>query len=212
LDEFVKEAGDSPTRATQERLTRMIRDNVVRLDKIVQDVLQLNRRDRANVVDIALEAYLRNLLDEWALAAQVPVSSVVLAGDLALTVRFDREHLTQILWNLLANAWRHGAKDEGAVQLAAVRSGARAVELWVADSGPGISEEDVAHVFEPFFTTHDKGSGLGLYIGRELAEANGAQLAYVPPNDRPDLLAPDVPRLGGAHFRLTVNVVASPAV
>jgi two-component system, NtrC family, sensor histidine kinase PilS len=212
LDEFVKEAGDSPTRATQERLTRMIRDNVVRLDKIVQDVLQLNRRDRANVVDIALEAYLRNLLDEWALAAQVPVSSVVLAGDLALTVRFDREHLTQILWNLLANAWRHGAKGEGAVQLVAVRSGARAVELWVADSGPGISEEDVAHVFEPFFTTHDKGSGLGLYIGRELAEANGAQLAYVPPNDRPDLLAPDVPRLGGAHFRLTVNVVASPAV
>ncbi len=88
---------------------------------------------------------------------------------------FDRGHLHQVLWNLVGNAVRHCSGDSAvaSVVLQVRRPGfGSLVELHVSDDGPGISAEDRSHMFEPFFTTRSSGTGLGLYIARELCEAN----------------------------------------
>jgi len=114
-----------------------------------------------------------------------------------LEMAMDRTHLRQILWNLVGNARRHCSGGPGAVKVdAALRDDGR-VALDVSDDGPGIPEGLRTQVFEPFFTTHSKGTGLGLYISRELAEANGAVL---------ELCATASPGLPGAHFRLIGRV------
>jgi len=100
------------------------------------------------------------------------------------------------LWNLCRNALRHGSGSPGSVRLVVGDERRRAV-LDVLDDGPGISAEQQGKLFEPFFTTAGDGTGLGLYIARELCEANGALLEY-----REDQ------RSAGACFRITF---ASPA-
>ena len=170
------------------KLTGIIGKNSRRLDRLVQDVLMLNRRDRLNAERIDLGAFVAECLDEWERTEEIPAHAVIASMAENLTLRFDPQHLRQILWNLLRNAVRHGGGMP--VRLAAA-AGADRVELSVEDDGPGVSAEHRARLFEPFFTTDAQGSGLGLYIARELAEANGARLDYL---DRPDM---------GACFRLS---------
>jgi two-component system sensor histidine kinase PilS (NtrC family) len=104
---------------------------------------------------------------------------------------FDRSHFHQVMWNLLGNALRHSRRVAGSVRLQ-VQDGAHdgLVELHVIDDGEGVSDDQREQIFEPFFTTHNRGTGLGLYIARELSEANGARLE----------LQGNTP---GAHFRIT---------
>ena len=90
-------------------------------------------------------------------------------------VSFDRGHLRQVLWNLCRNALRHGRGLPGSLTLAMGVTGGQVV-LDVQDDGPGISAEHQGKLFEPFFTTASDGTGLGLYIAKELCEANGASL------------------------------------
>jgi two-component system sensor histidine kinase PilS (NtrC family) len=120
----------------------------------------------------------------------------VRVGECDVELRFDRGHLYRILWNLLANALRHASPADGAVRLEA-RPGATAdrIELHVVDDGSGVEEAQRNLVFEPFFTTHGAGTGLGLYIARELCEASGARLELL--DERP-----------GAHFRITAEGTA----
>jgi two-component system sensor histidine kinase PilS (NtrC family) len=90
---------------------------------------------------------------------------------------FDRAHLHQVLWNLIANAVRHSSGKPGAVQVRAAASEASGrVDIAVCDDGPGVPEQMRDQIFEPFFTTHSLGTGLGLFIARELCVANGATL------------------------------------
>ena len=93
-------------------------------------------------------------------------------------VEFDRVHLHQVLWNLVRNGWRHSLKGAGSVRLRLLRQGNR-LELHVIDDGPGVAKDLQSQLFEPFFTTYSAGTGLGLYIARELCGANGAALDYV---------------------------------
>ena len=114
-------------------------------------------------------------------------------GDVEL--RFDRGHLYRVLWNLLANALRHASAADGAVRLEArATAAANGVELHIIDDGPGVDEAQRNQVFEPFFTTHGAGTGLGLYIARELCEASGAHLELL--DESP-----------GAHFRISAEGV-----
>ena len=91
---------------------------------------------------------------------------------------FDRGHLDQVLWNLCRNALHYSQKMDGSVHLHAMYLEDGRVALEVTDDGPGIDAETVQKLFEPFFTTDSRGTGLGLYIARELCEANGALLQY----------------------------------
>jgi two-component system, NtrC family, sensor histidine kinase PilS len=160
------------------RLARIMRDNAHRLDRMVRDVLELNRRDRAQLEPIELAAFVTTFVDEFAQYEKAPTEVVTVEIDAALVVSFDRVHLHQILWNLVRNAWRHGSRGPSAVRLRAIVEGA-SVELHVIDDGPGVPQSLRGQLFEPFFTTAGKGTGLGLYIARELAVANGASLEYM---------------------------------
>ena len=183
--ELMLEENRAPAR---ERLTRIIRDNAKRLDRMVQDVLELNRRDRVQPESIRLGATLAAFLEEFVQNERLDPDGFVLDVRNDAVVEFDRVHLHQILWNLARNAWRHSRQRPGSVELRLQRHGGR-LELHVVDDGPGVPKELQGQLFEPFFTTFSGGTGLGLYIARELAAANGATLEYV---DRPD----------GADFRI----------
>jgi two-component system sensor histidine kinase PilS (NtrC family) len=170
------------------RLARIIHDNTQRLERLVADVLQLNRRDRVSAEPLRVNAWLRDFLPEIAAVEDVAPELLALDAQGDPWVEFDREHLRQVLWNLLKNAMRHARPGPGAVRIV-LRSYADRVELSVIDNGPGVPAASRGHLFEPFFTTEAKGTGLGLYLARELCSANQASLEYV--GDR-----------SGAHFRI----------
>jgi two-component system sensor histidine kinase PilS (NtrC family) len=162
----------------KERMVQIIRDNARRLERMVHDVLELSRRDRVRPEPIRVRQYLLTFIEEFARnEGQIPGESFAVEAGNDVTVEFDRAHLNQVLWNLLHNAWRHCRKLAGSVRIAASRKANR-VELHVIDDGEGVPKALQAQLFEPFFTTFASGTGLGLYIARELCAANGATLDY----------------------------------
>jgi two-component system sensor histidine kinase PilS (NtrC family) len=170
---LAEERGDG----TQQRLTRIIGDNTQRLNRMVGEVLELGRRDNAQPELLRLSSFIETFLDEYAVNDSQVKQIVVLALDPAATLSFDRSHLNRVLWNLLGNALRHCRRESGSIRLEtrAAASPGR-TELHIIDDGAGILPSLQGQVFEPFFTTHSSGTGLGLYIARELCEANGALL------------------------------------
>ncbi|NMG45327.1 PAS domain-containing protein [Aromatoleum toluvorans] len=174
----------------QLRLVRIINDNSRRIERMIRDVLALGRRDETLPEALPLASFAGGLIDEFALrgGAERAIFAIDIPDD--ATFAIDRAHMHQILDNLIANARRYCSGGPGSVRvLASVEPGGRTA-VHVSDDGPGIAESDLPRMFEPFFTTHPKGTGLGLYISRELAEANGATLE----------LRDNAP---GAHFVLT---------
>lgn len=164
----------------QRRLLEIIMDNTVRLDNIVQDILQLNRRDRASREPVPLAEKLRLFVESLCQRENVPQEIFRIEAAEAETVCFDRGHLEQVLWNLCRNALRYCSRQAGSVRLLAARINQNGVALDVFNDGPPVEPGAIPQLFEPFFTTSAGGTGLGLYIARELCEANGATLAYVP--------------------------------
>ena len=168
-----EEQGD----AKQQRLLQIVLDNTQRINRIVQDVMQLNRRDRAQPELFELNAMLRAFVEEFSLAERLDPGVMVLTETPGAEISFDRGHLRQVLLNLCGNALRYGRKLSGSLILVMGAAGGR-VTLNVQDDGPGIPVEHRRKLFEPFFTTAINGTGLGLYIARELCEANGALLEH----------------------------------
>jgi len=174
------------------RLARIIHDNTLRLNRLVTEVLELGRRDRAQTEVLRWKAFLGDFMDELVLHEPSAMQRVhVGTGDCDL--RFDRGHLYRVLWNLLGNALRHATAARSSIQIDVhLLSATRQIEIHIADDGPGIDESLRNQVFEPFFTTHGAGTGLGLYIARELCEASGAQLVLLEGQS-------------GAHFCITAK-------
>ncbi|MBU2642505.1 MAG: PAS domain-containing sensor histidine kinase [Gammaproteobacteria bacterium] len=173
--------------ATQAKLTGIIENNARRLDRLVEEVLTLNRRDRLNPTPINTLT-LMPLIAELRQTEGIPEEAVVVSLPERLHFQFDPDHLRQILWNLLRNAWHVCSKNAGCIHIRMQKQGEQ-VQLDILDDGPGVSADHQGKLFEPFFTTGAQGTGLGLFLARELAEANHAELSYVP-------------GLRGAHFRL----------
>ncbi len=162
---------------TFERLLRIIGDNTSRLNRIVTDVLELGRQKQAQVEAIGLSRFFASLAEDARAVAQWPADVVRLEVPPSLLLCFDRAHLHQVLWNLIGNAVRHSSGQPGAVRVKAVASDSSGrVDIEVSDDGPGVPEHMRDQIFEPFFTTHTLGTGLGLFIARELCVANGATL------------------------------------
>jgi two-component system sensor histidine kinase PilS (NtrC family) len=163
----------------QRRLLQIVHDNTQRLDRMVQDVLKLNRRDRAHRETFMLSDFLRTFVAQFCQIEKVSAELIRLELQADAGVIFDRSHLNQVMWNLCRNALRYSQRRTGSVGIC-VRPSASAstVELLVSDDGPGVPEAIRPHLFEPFFTTAASGTGLGLYIAREICDANNASLEY----------------------------------
>lgn len=160
------------------RLAGIVENNARRLDRLVEEVLTLNRRDRIKPVLFDRLA-LTTLLDELRAVEDIPASAVIVDMPETLRFAFDPDHLRQILWNLLRNAWRYASHQAGCLRIQGRMTGGE-VHLDLIDDGPGVAPEQRNNLFEPFFTTDAQGTGLGLFLARELAEANHAALRYQP--------------------------------
>ncbi len=177
----------------QQRLLQIVLENTQRINRIVIDVMQLNRRDRVVPEVFDLYSMLRTFIEEFNLTERLATEVVALYGTEGSMVSFDRGHLRQVLWNVCGNALRYGNKMPGSLILS-LQSEKNRVMLAVQDDGPGVSSEHQGRLFEPFFTTATEGTGLGLYIAKELCEANGALLEYCV-------------RQAGACFRITFGEI-----
>jgi two-component system sensor histidine kinase PilS (NtrC family) len=165
---------------TAARLITIINENSRRLDRMVNDVLRLNRGDRAHRERFKLAEFLRGFVEQFSQIEKVDSGVFAIEDTTDADVLFDRSHLNQVMWNLCRNALRHSRRGPAsiAIRVSLERSGST-VKLDVVDDGPGVAAEVRAQLFEPFFTTAAGGTGLGLYIAREVCEANGATLDYV---------------------------------
>lgn len=183
--------GEDATNPTQHRLTRMISENVVRLQHIVDDILAVapGARPPAPAID-AVEAT-QSICNEWRLThglSEGPSSLLQLRlTDLSqapgpLRVRFEPEHLQRVLVNLLDNALRHGSGQPGAIEVGLTwrpaRHGGAMLVLSICSDGEPLTAETERSLFEPFFSTRSRGTGLGLYICKELCERHGAAIDY----------------------------------
>lgn len=166
----------------QRRLTDMVRQNAERLQHIVEDVLNVARvqgpGDALETHALALDEEADTFCGEW---AQQHAAGARLRVDLnapEVQVQFARDHLRRILVNLLDNAARYASAHEGAIQVAthAVRHGPVMLMVW--SDGAAMEPAVRRHLFEPFFSSESRSSGLGLFICRELCERHGATIAY----------------------------------
>lgn len=174
---------EDPLPGAQARLATIVADNAARLKRIVDDVIEMAGGSSAEgpLVDVASET--RRIVDDWlrtaGLAAEGPQARVHWhIESQAIHARFDPDHLRRVLVNLLDNAHRHASSAPGAVMLT-LRSRSEGIELDVASDGEVIAPDVERHLFEPFFSTRSRGSGLGLYISRELCERNGARIDFL---------------------------------
>lgn len=170
---------ESPDLRTQDlRLTTIIQSNVARVNHIIEDILQLSRRRDSSREKLELNPWLENYLNNFVLEKALPDESfkLLLASE-PLFVFIDTCHLKQIMDNLCQNALKYGQPESGAIVVRAL-SIKQEPCVEIIDNGAAISRETLRHLFEPFFTTSASGTGLGLYLSKELAELNQAKLNY----------------------------------
>ena len=165
---------------SQERLVSIISDNVVRLRRLVDDVLEslptgVGRAGSMDVVELV-----RTVVEEWRGTNGVGPSVVELSLPLQQAQAwFDPEHLRRILVNLLDNGYRHSSREAHAVKVTVDMGAGDVVVLMVTNDGQPITADVEMHLFEPFFSTRSRGSGLGLYLCKELCERHGADIRHV---------------------------------
>jgi two-component system sensor histidine kinase PilS (NtrC family) len=170
--------GEDLDSAVHLRLLKIVGDNVARVNRMVEDILQLSRKVQPHNEPLALDVFLAELRSEFHDTHGLPGDVIGLTVAPDTKVRFDPLHLREVVLNLLNNAVRYASGAPSSIRLYLVNDKARSLELHVQDDGPGISPEVRAHLFEPFYTTSSKGTGLGLYLARELCLNNDAMLDY----------------------------------
>jgi two-component system sensor histidine kinase PilS (NtrC family) len=170
---------DNPLLSVQDRrLTEIIQTHSVRVNHIIEDILQLSRRTDSRREKIYLNPWLDNYLKNFTLEHAVNADAFKLVyPEESLRAFIDPGHLKQITDNLCRNALKYGKPESGPIILR-VFAVQQAPCIEVIDNGSGISRKHQNHLFEPFFTTSSSGTGLGLYISKELAELNQAKLSY----------------------------------
>ncbi|WP_439113658.1 sensor histidine kinase [Hydrogenophaga sp.] len=175
LDEEVQDPG-------QKRLTRMIDQNAQRLARIVDDILNVARaepcQDEAAALALPLDQTVRQITLEWSRQNQAQGMLGVHPHAPTAHVAFDPEHIRRLLVNLLDNAKRHASGTPSSIRVITQPAGTDRIRLSVWSDGTPLEASVRRHLFEPFFSSESRSSGLGLYICRELCERYGAQIAY----------------------------------
>lgn len=180
-----------------QRLTKIIQQQSQRLNTIIESILSLSRKrefkpEQINIVDWLIK-FKKTIIER---SGEVQQSIHLDLPDKPLIIKIDKTHLEQIMYNLFENGMRH-SRLNASKQLLNVSCSRNAfngnIQIDVRDYGQGIPEEYHNRLFEPFFTTDTAGTGLGLYIARELSQLNHGHLQYLPDYTN------------GTHFRLTVT-------
>lgn len=186
------------------RMVEIINNHCARANDVVENILQLSRRERSRPELVDVNAWVNNFVEEYKASNDLGMDLLrAVTQPRLIDGLFDPQQLQQVAWNLVQNAIRYGRLPGEPARVAVVarmigEKGPPVVE--VVDRGPGIPPKVAAQIFEPFFTTHEYGTGLGLYLARQLCEANQAALEYVPVAG------------GGSCFRITlVTQIAAPA-
>ena len=180
------------------RLTQIIADHSKRVNTIIENVMQLGRGNQSYPQLVVLSDYLETFLTDFMTGNQTQREDFLIEIQQEnIQIRFDPSHLQQILTNLCENGLRHTStenKEKFKIEFhAGISENNNRPYLDIIDHGEGIDEETAAHIFEPFYTTAETGTGLGLYISRELAECNQAHLTLLKNADK------------GSCFRLTFS-------
>ena len=167
------------------RLTEIMQTHSTRVSGIIDNVLQLSRREPRRPERSRSPPGLCRFREEFCATLQLPSQQLVIDPTSEdMEVRIDGSQLHQIVWNLCQNSVTHALPHSGAERLSSCATGGSAVSAGPTcrspTAGPGIEPADVERVFEPFFTRAPHGTGLGLFLARELAQANGATLLYEP--------------------------------
>jgi two-component system sensor histidine kinase PilS (NtrC family) len=164
------------------RLTEIIQEHSARVNAIIENIMQLSRRQRACPEELLLKPWLNQFINEFVSSEDLSPGQIrleVTPSD--ARVQMDPGQLHQVLWNLCHNGVKHGAAGgRGQITLrVGIVADTNNPYLDVIDNGPGISPKLQQQIFEPFFTTATDGTGMGLYIARELCASNQARLNYL---------------------------------
>jgi two-component system sensor histidine kinase PilS (NtrC family) len=176
------------------RLTEIVRTNGDRVRQIIENVMSMARRENSRPERLMLTSWLMSFREEFSATMQIKPERLAISSLLAdVEIQVDPSQLRQIVWNLCENAVKYGSSEPESevieLRVGRMASTARPF-LEVADRGPGIAVQHREKIFEPFFTGNERGTGLGLFLARELAQTNGATLLYEPRTS------------GGSLFRL----------
>jgi two-component system, NtrC family, sensor histidine kinase PilS len=191
----------------QQQLTQLVEKNAQRLSQIVDEILNLARVQQQPAVDwLELDPAVAALVGEWGRQNQAGVRLATVLRARPARAGFEDEHLRRVLVNLLDNALRYATQERAAIVVATALNAQRAT-LQVWSDGAPLDASVQRHLFEPFFSSESRSSGLGLYICRELCERHGATLTYA------RTTAPDASGRDGNAFTVTfrTRMVASDA-
>ncbi len=186
--------GETSKDAADTKLTRIINTQVIRLNGIVENVLQLSRQQRGTPEAINLYQWLLHFREEFIATNELLEQQLqikIIPED--IDILFDASQLHQVMWNLCSNAINHSDKQRRDIMIdinGKIDADTQQPYIDISDNGSGINEETQTHIFEPFFTTNAKGTGLGLYITKEVLESNRAKIRHISPT------------MGGACFRI----------
>jgi two-component system, NtrC family, sensor histidine kinase PilS len=179
------------------RLVDIVNNHCTRANDVIENILQLSRRERSRPETIDLNAWVLAFAEDYKSANDLGLDQLrAVTQNRRIEAMVDPQHLQQVVWNLVQNALRYGRQpgEPARVTVAARLSADKGPPLIeVVDRGPGIPPKVAGQIFEPFFTTHEYGTGLGLYLAKQMTEASQATLEYVPVAG------------GGACFRITLT-------
>ena len=165
-----------------QRLASMVATHTQRLNRIVDDVLNVARVPGQlappDTTPVQLDACVANTMGEWCCQHSCSTRVQWRGGCASLQVRFDPEHLRRVLVNLLDNASRYASQSPGSIQISSRQESAHTLRLSVWSDGLALDQSVRRHLFEPFFSSESRSSGMGLYLCRELCERYRAHLSY----------------------------------
>lgn len=170
--------------AADRKMTDIIQRHSKRVNQIIENTLQLSRRSDPEIEEIQLDTWIEKIVAEYKGHQNSKAEINIIIADKDTSARFDPSQMEQVLVNLIDNGIRHGLKEREDAKLFVLLSKTKAngqAYVEVVDQGAGVEEENSLHLFEPFFTTEAQGTGLGLYLSREICEANQAHLDYIDP-------------------------------
>ncbi|MDT8283160.1 MAG: ATP-binding protein, partial [Gammaproteobacteria bacterium] len=177
--------GETSHDASEKKLTGIINTQVKRLNRIVENVLQLSRQQRGTPQIIDLYQWLLQFRQECLASKNLQAYQIqirIIPDD--IKILFDSSQLHQVMWNLFSNAINHSHMEISNIMInvhGGIDEHSGQPYIKITDNGPGINEESQTQIFEPFFTTSSEGTGLGLYITKEVIESNRAKIRHIPP-------------------------------